>query len=69
MQAQLIRSEQDVKAFTDRVQIASVLELKRRELERLQVGSQMNRMVAEDQRIEMERNLTQAQGRGRARPA
>ena len=69
LQAQLIRSEQDVKAFTDRVQIASVLESKRRELERLQVGSQMNRMVAEDQRIEMERNLTQAQGRGRARPA
>ena len=62
LQAQLIRSEQDVKAFTDRVQIASVLESKRRELERLQVGSQMNRMVAEDQRIEMERNLTQAQG-------
>ena len=62
LQAQLIRSEQDVKAFTDRVQIASVLESKRRELERLQVGSQMNRMIAEDQRIEMERNLTQAQG-------
>ena len=62
LQAQLIRSEHDVKAFTERVQIASVLELKRRELERLQVGSQMNRMIAEDQRIEMERNLTQAQG-------
>ena len=39
-----------------------MLELKRREFERLQVGSQMNRMVAEDQRIEMERNLTQAKG-------
>ena len=62
LQAQLIRSEHDVKAFTDRVQIASVLKSKRRELERLQVGSQMNRMIAEDQRIEMERNLTQAQG-------
>ena len=62
LQAQLIRSEHDVKAFSERVQIASVLESKRRELERLQVGSQMNRMVAEDQRIEMERNLTQAQG-------
>ena len=62
LQAQLIRSEHDVKAFGERVQIASGLESKRRELERLQVGSQMNRMVAEDQRIEMERNLTQAQG-------
>ena len=39
-----------------------MLESKRRELERLRVGSQLNRMVAEGQRIEMERNLTQAQG-------
>ena len=62
LQAQLTRSEHDVKAFTERVQIASVLESKRRELERLQVGSQMNRMIAEDQRIEMARNLTQAKG-------
>ena len=66
LQAQLIRSEHDVKAFTERAQIASVLESKRRELERLQVGSQMNRMVAEDQRIEMERNLTRG---ARARPS
>ena len=62
LQAQLTRSELDVKAFTERAQIASVLESKRRELERLQVGSQMNRMVAEDQRIEMERNLSDAKG-------
>jgi hemolysin D len=62
LQAQLIRSEHDVKAFSERVQIASVMESKRRELERLQVGSQMNRMIAEDQHIEMQRNLTDAQG-------
>ena len=62
LQAQLTRAEHDVKAFAERVQIAIVLESKRRELERLQVGSQMNRMIAEDQRIEMQRNLTDAKG-------
>ena len=62
LQAQLTRSEHDVKAFGERAQIASILESKRRELERLQVGSQMNRLIAEDQRIEMERNLTDATG-------
>jgi HlyD family type I secretion membrane fusion protein len=62
LQAQLTRAEHDVKAFGERVQIASTLEAKRRELERLQVGSQMNRLVAQDQRVEMERNLTDATG-------
>jgi HlyD family type I secretion membrane fusion protein len=62
LQAQLTRAEHDVKAFSERAQIASVIESKRRELERLQVGSLMNRLVAEDQRIEMQRNLTDATG-------
>ena len=62
LQAQLTRAEHDVKAFGERAQIASILESKRRELERLQVGSQMNRLIAEDQRIEMQRNLTDATG-------
>ena len=59
-QTQLARAEQDVKAFGGRAQIANELEFKRRELERLQVGSQMNRLIAEDQNIEMQRNLTGA---------
>src|SRR5262249_48396897 len=50
LQAQLTRAGHDVKAFGERVQIASTLEAKRRELERLQVGSQMNRLIAQDQR-------------------
>ena len=49
LQAQVTRAEHDVEAFGQRHQIASVLESKRRELERLQVGSQMNRMIAQDQ--------------------
>jgi hemolysin D len=62
LQAQVTRAEHDVKAFGQRHQIASLLESKRRELERLQVGSQVNRLIAEDQAIEMQRNLTDATG-------
>jgi hemolysin D len=62
LEAQLTRAQGDVKAFTERVAIASEIEAKRRELERLQVGSQMNRLGAQDQRIEMQRNLTDATG-------
>ena len=60
LETQLVRAEQDIKAFGGRAQIANELESKRRELERLQVGSQMNRLIAEDQNIEMQRNLTGA---------
>jgi HlyD family type I secretion membrane fusion protein len=62
LQAQVTRAEHDVEAFGQRHQIASVLESKRRELERLQVGSQVNRLIAQDQAIEMQRNLTDATG-------
>jgi len=60
LDVQLTRAGQDVKAFGERAQIANVLEAKRRELERLQVGSQVNRMIAQDQNIEMQRNFTDA---------
>jgi HlyD family type I secretion membrane fusion protein len=62
LEAQLTRSEHDVQAFSGRLQIASELEAKRRELERLHVGTLINRLSAEDLRIEMTRNLTDAQG-------
>jgi HlyD family type I secretion membrane fusion protein len=62
LQAQLTRAQGDVKAFTERLAIANEIESRRRELERLQVGSLMNRLNAEDQRIEMQRNLTDATG-------
>jgi HlyD family type I secretion membrane fusion protein len=60
LQSQLTRAQQDVVAFSDRTQIATTVESKRLELERLQVGSVMNRLAAQDQRIEMQRNLTAA---------
>lgn len=62
LQAQLARAQSDVKAFTHRLGIAREVELKRKELERLQVGSQMNRLLAEDLRVEMQRTLSDATG-------
>jgi membrane fusion protein, hemolysin D len=61
-QAQLTRAQGDMKAFTERLEIAAEIETRRRELERLQVGSLMNRLSAQDQRIEMQRNLSDATG-------
>jgi hemolysin D len=60
LEAQLTRAQSDVKAFTERLEIAADIESRRKELERLQVGSLMNRLNAQDQRIEMQRNLTDA---------
>jgi HlyD family type I secretion membrane fusion protein len=62
LQAEITRAENDVSAFTARLKIAVNLETMRRELERMQVGSQLNRLIAEDQRIEMHRNVTTAMG-------
>ena len=60
LQAQLTRAQGDIKAFTQRLEIAADIEARRKELERLQVGSLMNRLVAQDQRVEMQRNLSDA---------
>jgi hemolysin D len=62
LRAQLIRSQGDITGFTERLEIAAEIESRRRELERLQVGSLMNRLSAQDQRIEMQRNLNDATG-------
>jgi HlyD family type I secretion membrane fusion protein len=62
LQEQLTRAQGDIKAFAERRQIAAEIESRRRELERLQVGSLMNRLGAQDQRIEIERNLSDATG-------
>jgi len=62
LQEQVTRAQGDIKAYAERRQIAADIESRRRELERLQVGSLMTRLSAEDQRIEMERNLNDATG-------
>ena len=51
----------DVQSFTDRLQVATIVEGKRAELERLGVGSQLNRFQATDQRMSMQAGLQQAQ--------
>ena len=60
LEAQLVGAQSDVRAYQDRLQIATELEAKKRELERLQVGSQINRMVAQDARLEIQRSYDSA---------
>lgn len=62
LQEQVTRAQSDIKAYAERAGIAADIESRRRELERLQVGSLMTRLSAQDQRVEMERNLSDASG-------
>lgn len=57
---QIQRSMADVAGYQDRVKVASELEQKRIELEKLQVGSQINRLAATDSRLEVQRGLGNA---------
>ncbi len=59
-QVKVSQSHQDIAAYTERLSLARTLEGKRRELERLQVGSQINTLSAIDTRVEIERNLATA---------
>ena len=62
LQAQISRSMSDVNAYSERVKVAAELERKRVELEKLQVGSQLNRLAATDSRLEVQRGLDNALG-------
>ena len=57
LQAQVQRSMSDLYGYTERLKVASEVEQKRLELERLQVGSQLNRLAATDSRLEVKRGL------------
>ncbi len=57
----IARSESDAAGFEDRLRVAQNLEGMRKELQRLQVGSRLNTLSAEDNRAEMARNLANAQ--------
>jgi HlyD family type I secretion membrane fusion protein len=59
---QVTRAQGDIKAFAERRDIAADIETRQRALERLQAGSPMNRLGAQDRRVEMERNLSDATG-------
>ena len=58
--SQIQRAVADRDAYAERLKVAEDLEHKRIELERLQVGSQINRLAATDSRLEVKRGLSNA---------
>ena len=59
--ALIARSESDAVGYRERLVVAQNLENMRKDLQRLQVGSRLNTLAAEDNRAEMARNLANAQ--------
>jgi HlyD family secretion protein len=62
LQSQIHRAETDRDAYAERLRVAEDVERKRMELERLQIGSQLNRLSATDNRLEVRRDLSNAVG-------
>ena len=62
LQSQVQRALADVFSYSERLKVATLVEEKRRELERLQVGSQLNLLQATDSRLEIKRGLDNAAG-------
>ena len=60
LQAQVQRALSDVYGYSERLKVAALVEDKRRELERLQVGSQLNLLAATDSRLEIKRGYDSA---------
>lgn len=60
LQTQIQRAVADRDAYGQRLSVAEDVERKRMELERLQVGSQLNRLAATDSRIEAKRGMDSA---------
>jgi hemolysin D len=61
LQATMMKAAGDIQSYGERVQVAGTVEQKRRELEKLGWGSQLNRLQAQDQSLEMKRFLENAQ--------
>ena len=57
LQSQVQRAMSDQAAYADRLKVAETVEQKRTELERLQVGSQLNRLQATDSRLDVKQKL------------
>lgn len=66
LRAQLVKAAGDIQSYGDRADVASTVEQKRRELERLGWGSQLNRLQAQDQSLEIKRSLENAQQTARS---
>jgi len=56
----MARSAGDVAAFRERLLLAQDVETMRKKLEQIQVGSRLNLLIATDNRLEIERNLSTA---------
>ncbi len=61
LQATLAKAAGDIQSYTDRVQVATTVEGKRRELQQLGWGSQLNLLQATDTKLDMQRGLGEAQ--------
>ncbi len=59
--AKVAQAAADITSYTQRLAVARAIEQKRVELEKLQVGSQLSTLAAQDNRVEMERSLAVAQ--------
>jgi HlyD family secretion protein len=59
-QVKVAQATSDAASYTERLKLAVEVEAKRRELERLQVGSQLNRLQATDTRVDVESRLAAA---------
>lgn len=57
LMAQFNRARSDVAGYSERLQVASEVERRRRELEQDKVGSVLNRLAATDARLEVQRGL------------
>jgi hemolysin D len=58
LKSTVLRSSGDVTAFGERLEVAKSVEAMRRKLEDMQAGSRLNTLIATDNRIETERNLS-----------
>ena len=63
------RSTADAAAFRERLVVAQAVETMRKKLEALQVGSQLNALIATDSRLEIERSLSTAINTGESAKA
>ena len=60
LQSKVAQAQADIASYGERLALARTLEAKRRELQRLQVGSQLNTLAAVDNRVEISRSLATA---------
>ena len=60
-EATIIHARQDVEHYRSRLDLVSQVETMRKDLERMQAGSRLNSLLASDNRVEISRNLGQAE--------